>query len=94
MRILKEFDERGIKCTVFSWNGKISVKCEKDLLEQIFKFRDGSGIDSAADAELFLDDSFFETVEHCFERMASLRFERCKNLQELKGLSTEFDVII
>lgn len=94
MRILKEFDTRGIKCTVFSWNGKISVKCEKDLLEQIYKFRDGSGLYTPDDAELFLDDSFFETVEQCFAQMASIRFGRCKTLQESKGLLAEFDVII
>ena len=94
MRVLKEIDRNGMKITIFSWNGKLSVKCEKDQLEQIFKFRDGSGLNSLEDVEQLMDENFLETVEKCFAEMAFIRYDRCKKLNVSKGLVTDFDVII
>jgi hypothetical protein len=94
MRILQEFEKKGIKYTVFSWNGKISIKCEKDLLEQIYKFRDGSGMDSAADAENFVDENFCDQIINIFELMSRQRYERWSALQAETGTESDFEEII
>lgn len=94
MRILQEFEKKGIKFTIFSWNGKISIKCEKDLLEQIYKFRDGSGMDNLTDAENFVDDNFSHQVSQIFDMMSRQRYERCIALQSASDTQSVFEEII
>jgi hypothetical protein len=76
MRIIDEFDAGLIKMTVFQMNGRISIKAEAGLMEQVFKFRDGSGIENAADARRFCDDQFLEKVSAIFSQMAAVRNQR------------------
>lgn len=91
MRIIDEFDAGQIKITVFQMNGRISIKAETGLMEQIFKFRDGSGIENAADARRFCDQAFLEQVDALFSQMAAARNARFDRLNRDKQ---ENDLII
>jgi hypothetical protein len=94
MRILREFDRHGMKITILSWNGKISIKCEKDLMEQTFKFRDGSGIEQLQDAETFLDEVFLENVNSIFHDMSEARYRRWEKMESKEEDSFRPETII
>lgn len=91
MRIISEFDLEEIKVTVFKMNEKVSVKFEYNLLEQTYKFRDGSGINSKEDVKLFCDITTVNSVKFIFKEMADTRSTAIQNIQPFKN---EFDVII
>lgn len=38
MRVLEEFDYKGIKATLFIWNEKYLLKLETQWMEQVYKF--------------------------------------------------------
>lgn len=94
MRILKEFDQADIKITIFSWNGKISVKFEKNLVEIIYKFRDGSGIESLSEAEAFLNESFLVNIGAQLVQLSTTRFERWKEWNSIGKTDMEIEKII
>jgi hypothetical protein len=73
MRIIGEFDRQGIKITVFKMNDRISIKFEYNLLEQTYKFRDGSGIATLEDAMLYCNDETIFSVLKLFKDMTSIR---------------------
>lgn len=91
MRVIGEFVVGDIKVSVFKYNERISVKYEKYLLEQVYKFRDGSNIRNVNDVM-----KFSETIENklnvIFDSMAQLRTDR---IMELNGNDLDdFDEII
>ena len=69
MRIVGEVDHPKYKITIFKMNERLSVKIEDRLLEQIYKFRDGSGIEKPAHVEKLLTPSFIDAVEANFDAM-------------------------
>ena len=73
MRIILEFDLEDIKVTVFKMDDKISVKYEWNLLEQTYKFRDGSTIQSANDAKKFSENQILN-LKSIFEKMNEMRW--------------------
>lgn len=73
MRIVGETEKEGIKITLFQMNGKISVKLEKNLLEQTYKFRDGSSINNPDDAYKLLDNDFIRAAVDIFAKMSENR---------------------
>jgi hypothetical protein len=93
MRILGEFEKSGVKITVFSMNEKISIKFEKDLLEQTYKFRDGSNVENFKQAVQFIDDIFFHNVLEVFSKMSLSRFQRW-NVLENESSEDSFDTIV
>lgn len=93
MRILGESEKSGVKITVFSMNEKISIKFEKDLLEQIYKFRDGSNVENYNDAIQFIDDLFFRKVFDIFFLMSENRFQRWSALEN-NTQTDSFDHIV
>ncbi len=91
MRIIGEFVIGEIKASVFKYNERISVKYEKYLLEQVFKFRDGSNVQNVDDVKNF--SANIETkLNVIFDMMAKLRAERLNELQS-EALDS-FDEII
>ncbi|HRO09284.1 MAG TPA: hypothetical protein PK047_10490 [Saprospiraceae bacterium] len=91
MRVIGEFVVGDIKVSIFKYNERISVKYEKYLLEQVYKFRDGSNIRNVNDVM-----KFSETIENklnvIFDSMAQLRTDR---IMELNGNDLDdFDEII
>ncbi|MBK9254631.1 MAG: hypothetical protein IPM42_04020 [Saprospiraceae bacterium] len=86
MRVIGEYDKDHIKVTVFQMNGKISIKFEHNLLEQTYKFRDGSGINTLEDAKNFTTNSFIQTVDAIFIHMGQ---SRMSNLQLMNEINNE-----
>ena len=85
MRIIAEFEKNGIKITVFKMNERLSVKFEDNLLEQTFKFRDGSGIEKTEDVMQLLDDEFMNSVKAGFISMNESRFQALEKLWKNTG---------
>jgi putative methionine-R-sulfoxide reductase with GAF domain len=73
MRIIGEFDADNIKITAFSMNERISIKFEYNLLEQTYKFRDGSGINTLEDVQKFCSEKTINAVKETFTTMANTR---------------------
>ena len=92
MRIIGEFDKGPIKITALQMNGKISIKFELNLLEQTYKFRDGSGIERLIDVENFCDDELINEVHRTFDTMSVSRLATLERMNSLSG--TEFDIIL
>lgn len=92
MRIIGEFDLDQIKVTVFKMNERISVKYEYNLLEQTYKFRDGSGIQTVEDVRQYSDGEVIKKINHIFSEMANLRMTGISQLHQLN--EDEFDEII
>ncbi|MCB0705659.1 MAG: hypothetical protein KDC34_10135 [Saprospiraceae bacterium] len=92
MRIIGEIPHLRLKITVFQMNEKLSIKLEDGLLEQIYKFRKGEGIELLEDAKRFCTPTFLQSVESIFRAMNENRF---KNLTPSASASdNEFDQII
>ena len=91
MRVIGEFALGDIKVSVFKYNERISVKYEKYILEQVYKFRDGTNIRSVDDVMKF-SETIQARLDAIFDEMAKLRSDR---LQELDGNGLDdFDEII
>ncbi len=74
-------------------NEKISIKFEKDLLEQTYKFRDGSNVENFKQAVQFIDETFFHNVLEVFSKMSLSRFQRW-NVLENESSEDPFDTIV
>jgi hypothetical protein len=92
MRIIGEFDLDQIKVTVFSMNERISVKYEYNLLEQTYKFRDGSGIRTVENVKAYSSGDTIQAIKQTFDLMAALRMKGLVNLQKLDNET--FDEIL
>jgi hypothetical protein len=91
MRIAKEINLNDIKVTIMVMSGKYTIKLEKNLLEQTYKFRDGSGLDSVEKIEALFTPEFYKQTNAIFYNMTAIRKEALiNNMEEEK----EFDVII
>jgi hypothetical protein len=91
MRVIGEFVIGEIKVSVFKYNERVSAKYEKYLLEQVYKFRDGSNIRNVDDIMKF-STTIEAKLNAIFDIMAQLRSDRLIELNDL-GLD-EFDEII
>ncbi len=92
MRIIGEFDVDQIKVTVFKMNERISLKFEYNLLEQTYKFRDGSGINNMDDVKKYCSQKTIEHVTEIFKNMAEARSVAISVLRQ--DSDDEFDHII
>lgn len=71
MRIVGEIAHPKYKITIFQMNERLSLKIEDQLLEQIYKFRDGTGVSTPSDVEAFVTDEFMDKIETTFSAMRS-----------------------
>lgn len=92
MRIIGEFDLDQIKVTVFKMNERISLKFEYNLLEQTYKFRDGSGINSMEDIRNYCSQNTMTQVKEIFKNMAESRSSALSSL--INTSEDEFEIII
>ena len=92
MRVIGEFDAGDIKVSVFKMNERISIKFEKQLMEQTYKFRDGSTVNTLEDAKTFCSDQTIEEINHLFVAMANNRSNSLTSM--MKNQEDEFDEII
>jgi len=89
MRIVDEWNHSDIKVTAFHMNGKYSLKFERHLLEQWYKFRDGQ-IESLGQLKSLLSDEFYQKIVQNFSEMDNNRIELFKKIED----SYDFDTII
>lgn len=92
MRIIGEIDHPTLKITVFKMNDKVSIKFEQNLIEQIFKFRDGAGIHTLEDAEKWANASILSEIEANFHAMNKARYDALESMMKAQG--EEFPTII
>ncbi|MFZ1705807.1 MAG: hypothetical protein WAT79_15785 [Saprospiraceae bacterium] len=93
MRIISEMDKEGLKITIFIMNGKISIKFERDLLEQTYKFRDGSQVVDLESAIAYIDAELLKEIRTIFSSMSELRYQKSKSLLTSDDTSS-YDYII
>lgn len=72
MRIVDEWTEGNLRVTVFNMNSRFSIKIEKGLIEQTYKFRDNQ-FQNIADLKAALTDSFYRDCNNQFISMDLLR---------------------
>jgi hypothetical protein len=93
MRIIGDIPHPFLKITVFKNEGKLSLKCEAGLLEQIYKFRDDERLQTFEDIQKIVDEAFIKKMESLVSDMAI-----AKNDAMLRNLTLpeadEFDVIL
>lgn len=92
MRIIGEFDAGDIKVTVFKMNERISIKFEKNLLEQTYKFRDGSAVSTLQEAQTFCSQQAIDDINKIFDTMAAARSNSLHSM--IENQEEKFDVII
>jgi len=92
MRIIGEFDLEDIKVTVFKMNEKLSIKFEKSLIEQIIKFRDGSGVNTLEEAKSFCNADILGAIKSSFEALNQSRYQSILEMQGSK--EDDFEDII
>lgn len=68
MRVVKEFNDKPCKVTVFSWNGKYLIKLEHHGLEQTFKVSEFDVLEQ--EIEELLNDEFLDQAITRFDEMA------------------------
>ena len=68
MRIVSEWTQEDLRVTVFHMNGRYSIKLEQGLLEQTYKFRDGT-FDSVEALKNAMTDDFYNKSRSIFNSM-------------------------
>ena len=89
MRIVDEWTHRDTKITVFHMNGRYSLKLEKNLLEQTYKFRDGQ-FQNISHLKLILNEEFYKTCNKIFQDLDNNR----ASMLNVEEEDIEFDNII
>lgn len=84
MRIIGEIPHDILKITVFKMNDKTSIKFEHNLIEQIIKFREGSGIETLEDVEKLIDQSLLDDVIKSIVLSSKNRSRRIQEIYEEK----------
>lgn len=69
MRIVKEYTDKPLKTTIFSWNGKYLIKIENGPLEQTFKVSEMDVFEN--ELEAMLNSSFYERAKARFDDMGA-----------------------
>lgn len=73
MRIIGHIDHPTMKITVFRMEDKLSVKFESGRYEQIYKFRDGEGMDSLEAVRAWADPVLLAEAEQLLQRMHQMK---------------------
>ena len=69
MRILGDIPHDHFKITLLEMNAKLSIQIEDGMLVQTYRFRDGAGIKTLADATKYCDADFMQVVGDTFKGM-------------------------
>ena len=90
MRIIGDIPHPRMKISIFRMNDKLSIKFEKDLIEQIIKFRDGSAMNNVEKLKETVGPSLMQMIEKQIDTLVKVRFEMEPKEDQLE----EFDEII
>ena len=69
MRIIGDIPHPIMKITVFKNDGKLSIKFESGLIEQIYKFRDDERLQTFEDIQKVVDEAFIQKTEQILRGM-------------------------
>ena len=73
MRIIGEILHPIMKITVFKNDGKLSIKFESVLIEQIYKFRDDKRLQTFEDVQKIVDEAFIQKTEEILRGMYDIK---------------------
>lgn len=93
MRIIGYLDRPGMVVTVFKNDNKLSVKFEKNLLEQIYKIRDDMYLSDLNEIDSFFDDAFIADIEKIFDLMLNARENSLHRFQDNLTSEQEIEII-
>ncbi len=93
MRIIGYIDHPTLKITIFKMDTRVSVKFEKNYLEQTYKFRQVNGLEGVKEIRRLVDENFLGKVEDQFRHMESLH-EAALSTHFPPEPADEFDDII
>ncbi len=93
MRIVGTIDHPILKITVFKMDNKFSIKFENGLLEQTFKIRGGSEINSFEDIQKLVDPKWLGEVMQMLQQMNQSKLEATSRFLAVNG-AEEFDDIL
>ena len=93
MRIIGNIDHPTLKITAFQHDGKLSVKFEVGLMEQLFKFRESEQLNDFKGLEKLIDAAFIGGVLKTFQQMHKTR-EAAMSMYLRTADEDEFPVII
>jgi len=92
MRIVGHIEHPEMKITLFKMDNKYSIKFERGLFEQTYKFREGNVIQSIGDIRSLVDMSFLDSVQKILKEMEKTSQGALNKLQT--DINSEFDEII
>lgn len=81
MRIVGEIPHPRLKITIFKMDDIWSAKCEKDRTEIIYKFRDGSQMDSLDQFIRFFDEDICVEIEFQLDVLNQTKNRRIADLR-------------
>jgi len=94
MRIIGYIEHPSLKITVFKMDNRLSVKFESGLYEQIYKFRQGEGMETLADIQALVDDTFCQEVQQGIQTMHNVRTRAISRKLPQPDVADEFEEII
>ena len=68
MRVIKEFSEKGIRISLFSWNNKYLLKFEQGMVEQTFKVSE-MDVSNEDDLSIFWSETSLKKKKKRFDEM-------------------------
>lgn len=93
MRIVGSIEHPFLKISIFKNDDRLSLKLESGHYEQIYKFREGEGIQTVEDVKKIVDADFLREVEALMKQQHLLRMKAVSKVL-LPQQEDEFDVII
>lgn len=94
MRIAGYIEHPTYVITVFQMDDKFSVKFEKNLLEQTYKFRSGPYLSGINEIKKIVDDAFLIAVDQAFIAMEKTRLGSLKKVIDAQNEGDSFEEII
>ncbi|UCS91532.1 hypothetical protein KZP23_12260 [Echinicola marina] len=79
MRVIKEFTEKDIRISIFSWNNKYLIKYEQGMIEQTFKVNEMDILEES-DLDAFFTSEFLENVQKRFDEMHQTLRNQIENI--------------
>lgn len=81
MRIIGEIPHPAYKITLFYHNDRYSVQIEHGVYSQVYRVRQGKGLEAPADAFKLVDPEFLQGLTRVFEGMHDLWVRQISRLE-------------
>lgn len=94
MRIIGHIEHPNFKITLFKTDTRLSVKFESGFYEQTYKFRQGEGMETAADLKKLVDAEFIQAAGEQFVKLHQIKTAAIARSLPPEEASEEFETII